>query len=55
MQRAPEKMNPKRPMPTHIIIKMAEARKKILRGSREKESLLFKVKSDSHSVVSDSL
>ena len=38
VQRAPEKMNPKRSMPTHIIIKMAEAKKKILKGSREKES-----------------
>ena len=53
VQRAPEKMNLKRSMPTHIIIKMAEAKKKILKESREK--VIDKSESESHSVVSNSL
>ena len=39
-QRAPNKLNPNRPTPRHIIIKMAKVKDKerILKASREKQS-----------------
>ena len=42
-QRVPIKMNPKRPTPRHIIIKMAnfKDKEKILRASREKQLVTY--------------
>ena len=42
VQRVPEKMNPKRSTPRYIIIKMAKVKKKILKGSREKQRVINK-------------
>ena len=42
-QRAPNKLNPNRPTPRHIIIKMAKADKeRILKAAREKQSINYK-------------
>ena len=43
-QRAPNKMNPKRPTPKHIILKMPEVRDKerILKAAREKHLATYK-------------
>ena len=43
-QRFPVKMNPKRPTPRHIIIKMAKFKEKerILRAAGEKQSVTYK-------------
>ena len=43
-QRAPNKMNPKRPTPKHIILKMPEVRDKerILKAAREKHLVPYK-------------
>ena len=43
-QRAPNKMNPKRPTPKHIILKMPEVRDKerILKAAREKHLVTYK-------------
>ena len=43
-QRAPNKLNPNRPTPSHIIIKMAKVKDKerILKASREKQSVNYK-------------
>ena len=35
-QRAPNKLNPNRPTPRHIIIKMAKVKERILKAAREK-------------------
>ena len=35
-QRAPNKLNPNRPTPRHIIIKMAKIKERILKAAREK-------------------
>ena len=45
--RVPNKMNPKRSKPKHIIIKMAKIRdkEKILKTSREKQLVTYKVTS----------
>ena len=44
VQRAPNKLNPNRPMPRHIIIKMAKVKYKvrILKAAREKQRLNYK-------------
>ena len=41
-QRAPNKLNPKRPTPRHITIKMAKVKEKILKAAREKQSINYK-------------
>ena len=43
-QRAPNKLNPNRPTPRHIIIKMAKVKHKerILKAAREKQSINYK-------------
>ena len=43
-QRAPNKLNPSRPTPRNIIIKMAKVRDKerILKAAREKQSVNYK-------------
>ena len=43
-QRVPIKMNPKRPTPRHIIIKMAkfEDTERILKATREKQLVTYK-------------
>ena len=40
----PNKMNPNRPMPGHIIIKMAKIKDKerILKAAREKQRVIYK-------------
>ena len=42
--RAPNKLNPNRPTPRHIIIKMAKVKDKerILKAAREKQSISYK-------------
>ena len=43
-QRVPIKMNPKRPTPRHVIIKMAKSKDKerILKAAREKKLVTYK-------------
>ena len=41
-QRAPNKLNPNRPTPRHIIIKMAKDKERILKAAREKQSIDYK-------------
>uniref|UniRef100_A0A5G2QTM0 L1 transposable element RRM domain-containing protein n=1 Tax=Sus scrofa TaxID=9823 RepID=A0A5G2QTM0_PIG len=43
-QRAPNKLNPKRPTPRHIIIKMAKVsdKERILKAAREKQNVTYK-------------
>ena len=43
-QKAPNKLNPNRPTPRHIIIKMAKVKDKerILKATREKQSINYK-------------
>ena len=41
-QRAPNKLNPNRPTPRHIIIKMAKVKERILKAAREKQSVNYK-------------
>ena len=43
-QRAPNKLNPNRPTPRHIVIKVAKAKDKdrILKAVREKQSINYK-------------
>ena len=41
-QRAPNKLNPNRPTPRHIIIKMTKVKEKILKAAREKKSVNYK-------------
>ena len=36
-QRVPNKMNPNRPAPRHIIIKMAKLKERILEAAKEKK------------------
>ena len=44
VQRVPNKMNPKRPIPRHIIIKMPKVKDKerILKVARDKQRVTFK-------------
>ena len=44
VQRVPDKMNPKRPTPRHIIIKMQKVKDKqrILKAPREKQFITYK-------------
>uniref|UniRef100_A0A8D1EFD6 L1 transposable element RRM domain-containing protein n=2 Tax=Sus scrofa TaxID=9823 RepID=A0A8D1EFD6_PIG len=41
-QRAPNKLNPNRSTPRHIIIKMAKVKERILKAAREKQSINYK-------------
>ena len=41
-QRAPNKLNPNRPTPRQIIIKMAKVKERILKAVREKQSVNYK-------------
>ena len=41
-QGAPNKLNPKRPKPRHIIITMAKVKERILKAAREKQSVNYK-------------
>ena len=41
-QRAPNKLNPNRPTPRHIIIKIAKVKERILKAAREKQSINYK-------------
>ena len=41
-QRAPNKLNPNRPTPRHIIIKMAEVKERILKAAIEKQHVNYK-------------
>ena len=43
-QRASNKMNPKRPTPRHIIIKMSKVKEKerILKATRERQQVIYK-------------
>ena len=41
-QRAPNKLNPNRPTPRHIIIKMAKVKERILKAARETQSVNYK-------------
>ena len=36
---SPNKLNPNRPTPRHIIIKMAKIKERILKAAREKQSV----------------
>ena len=42
VQRAPNRLNPNRPTPRHIIIKMAKVKERILRAARETQSVNYK-------------
>ena len=37
-QRVPNKMNPIRPTPRHILLKMGKVKERILKAAREKQS-----------------
>ena len=41
-QRVPNKMNPNRPTPRHIIIKMTKFKERILKTAREKQRVNYK-------------
>ena len=41
-QGAPNKLNPNRPIPRHIIIKMVKVKERILKAAREKQSINYK-------------
>ena len=41
-QGAPNKLNPNRPTPRHIIITMAKVKERILKAAREKQSVNYK-------------
>jgi len=41
-QRAPNKLNPNRPKPRHIVIKMANVKERILKAAREKQNVNYK-------------
>ena len=41
-QKAPNKLNPNRPTPRHIIIKMAKVKERILKAAREKQRVNYK-------------
>ena len=41
-QRAPKKLNPNRPTPRHIIVRMAKVKERILNSAREKQSINYK-------------
>ena len=49
-QRAPNKLNPNRSTPRHIIIKMAKVKESILKSARGKKSI--KYKGTPHKVIS---
>ena len=42
VQRFPNKMNPKRPTPRHIIIKMPKLKGRVLKAAREKQFITHK-------------
>ena len=41
-QKAPNKLNPNRTTPRHIIIKMAKVKERMLKAAREKQSSKYK-------------
>ena len=41
-QRVPNKMDPKRATPRHIIIKMPKVKEKVLKAAREKQTVTYK-------------
>ena len=41
-QRVPNKINPNRPTPRYIIIKMAKVKQRILKAAREKQRVTYK-------------
>ena len=41
-QRAPNKLNPNRSIPSHITIKMAKVKERILKAAREKQRVNYK-------------
>ena len=41
-QRVPNKMNPNRPTPRHIIIEMAKVKERLLKAAREKQRVSYK-------------
>ena len=41
-QRVTNKMNPKRPIPRHTIVKMAKVKERILEAAREKQRATYK-------------
>ena len=41
-QGAPNKLNPNRPTPRHIIVRMAKVKERILNSAREKQSINYK-------------
>ena len=41
-QRVPNKMDPKRATPRHIIIKMPKVKEKVLKAAREKQRVTYK-------------
>ena len=41
-QRVPNKLDPKRTTPRHIIIKMPKLKERILKAAREKETVTYK-------------
>ena len=53
-QRAPNKLNPNRPTPRHIIIKMAKVNNKerILKAVREKQNVTYKGTPISYQLIS---
>ena len=38
-QKAPNKLNPNRPIPRHILIKMAKVKERIIKAAREKQKI----------------
>ena len=53
-QRAPNKLNPKRSTPKHIIIKMTKGKHKenILKAAREKQSVIISLMGNPHKAIS---
>ena len=41
-QRVPNRINPKRTIPTHTVIKMAKVKERIINASREKQQVMYK-------------
>ena len=41
-QRVPNKLNPNRPTPRHIILKMAKVKERVIKAAREKQSINYK-------------
>ena len=41
-KRVPNRINPKRTIPTHTVIKMAKVKERIINASREKQQVMYK-------------